>query len=61
MSIKGMSIEGIADVLEVQPVTVSSWISRAAEQCEKVNESKMKNLDIPKVEMDEIWVIVQKK
>ena len=25
MSIKGMSIEGIADVLEVQPVTVSSW------------------------------------
>ena len=61
MSIRGMSIEGIADVLEVQPVTVSSWISRAAEQCEKVNESKMKNLDIPKVEMDEMWVIVQKK
>ena len=61
MSIKGMSIEGIADVLEVQPVTVSSWISRAAEQCEKVNESKMKNLDVPKVEMDEMWVIVQKK
>ena len=61
MSIRGMSIEGIADVLEVQPVTVSSWISRAAEQCEKVNESKMKNLDISKVEMDEMWVIVQKK
>ena len=61
MSIRGMSIEGIADVLEVQPVTVSSWISRAAEQCEKVNESKMKNLDVPKVEMDEMWVIVQKK
>jgi transposase-like protein len=61
MSIKGMSIEGIADVLEVQPVTVSNWLARAAKQCEKVNEAKMKNLDLPKVEMDEMWVIVQKK
>jgi transposase-like protein len=61
MSIRGMSIEGIADVLEVQPVTVSNWLARAAEQCEKVNEAKMKNLDLPKVEMDEMWVIVQKK
>ncbi len=25
MSIKRMSIEAIADVLEVQPITVSSW------------------------------------
>ena len=61
LSIRGMSIEGIADVLEVQPVTVSKWLARAAEQCEKVNEAKMKNLDLPKVEMDEMWVIVQKK
>ena len=61
MSIKGMSIEGIAEVLEVQPVTVSNWLARAAEQCEKVNEAKMKNLDLPKIEMDEMWLIVQKK
>jgi transposase-like protein len=61
MSIRGMSIEGIADVLEVQPVTVSNWLARAAEQCEKVNEAKMKNLDLPKIVMDEMWVIVQKK
>ena len=56
-----MIIEAIAEVLDVQPVTVSSWISRAEEQCEKVNESRMKNLDLSKVEMDEMWVIVQKK
>jgi transposase-like protein len=61
MSIRGMSIEGIADVLEVQPVTVSNWLARAGKQCEKVNEAKVKNLDLPKVEMDEMWVIVQKK
>ena len=61
MSIRGMSIEGIADVLEVQPVTVSNWLARAGKQCEKVNEAKVKNLDLPKIEMDEMWVIVQKK
>ena len=61
MSIRGMSIEGIADVLEVQPVTVSNWLARAGKQCEKVCEAKVKNLYLPKIEMDEMWVIVQKK
>jgi hypothetical protein len=26
-----------------------------------VNENLMKDLNVPKIEMDEIWVIVQKK
>jgi transposase-like protein len=61
MSIKGMSIEAIADVLEIQPITVSNWISRAAEQCDNVHQEKVKDLNIPKVEMDELWTIVEKK
>jgi len=61
MAIKGMSIQSIADVLEVQPATVSNWLFRAAKQCEKVNEDFMKDLNISKVEMDELWVIVEKK
>ncbi|MDD2340058.1 MAG: helix-turn-helix domain containing protein [Methanosarcina sp.] len=44
MAMKGMSIEAIADVLEVQPVTVNNWVTRAAKQCELVNEELMKNL-----------------
>jgi len=32
----------------LQPITESSWLARAAEQCEKVNEAKMKNMDLPK-------------
>jgi hypothetical protein len=60
MSIKGMSIEAIADVLRVQSASVKRWLLCAAEQCEKVNENLMKNLDVPKVEMDELWVIVKK-
>ena len=61
MAIRGMSNEGIADVLEIQPVTVSNWLSRAAKQCEKVNEDLMKDLNVSRVEMDELWIIIEKK
>jgi transposase len=57
---KGMSIQAISDVLEVQPASVKRWLARAAEQCDKVNDTMMKNLDVSKVEMDELWVIIQK-
>jgi uncharacterized protein YjcR len=60
MSMKEMNIEAIADVLEVQSASVKRWISREAEQCDKVNNNLMKNLDVSKVEMDELWVIVKK-
>jgi transposase len=60
MSMKGMSIQAISDVLEVQPASVKRWLARAAEQCDKVNDTMMKNLDVSKVEMDELWVIIQK-
>lgn len=61
MVIKGMSIEAIADVLEIQSATVSNWLFRAAKQCEKVNDELMKDLNFSKVEMDELWVIIEKK
>jgi len=55
-----MSIAAIADVLNVQSASVKRWLARAAEQCDKVNDTLMTNLDVPKVEMDEMWVIVKK-
>ena len=61
MAMKGMSIEAIADILEVQPVTVNNWVTRAAKQCELVNEELMKNLNVSRVEMDELCVIIKKK
>ena len=61
MSMKGMSEKGIAEVLEITPATVRRWLDRAAECCDKVNDNLMKDLNVPKIEMDEIWVIVQKK
>ena len=60
MVIKGISIEAIADLLEVGPATINNWLFRAAKQCDKVNEDLMKDLNVSKVEMDELWVIVKK-
>ena len=58
---KGMSVQGIADVLRLKPSTVSGWISRASDHCEKVSEVILKDVDAPKVEMDELWTFVGKK
>ena len=60
MAMKGMSIEAVAEVLEIQAATVTRWLALASEQCDKVNNSLMKNLDVTKIEMDELWVIVKK-
>jgi hypothetical protein len=56
-----MYIEAIAEILEVRPATVSNWLFRYAKQCEKVNEDFMKDLNVSRFEMDELWVIVEKK
>lgn len=61
MVTKGMSIRGIADVLKSKPSTIRSWISRASDHCEKVNEVILKDVETPKVEMDELWTIVGEK
>ncbi len=61
MSMKGMSIEAIADVLEVESASLKRWLARAANQGNEVNDSMMKNMDVPKIEMDEPWVTIQKK
>lgn len=56
-----MSIRGIADVLKSKPSTVISWISKASDHCEKVNEVVLKDVETSKVEMDELWTIVGEK
>lgn len=61
MAMRGMSILGIAEILEVQPSTVGTWISRGAEHSKKVNEVVLKDVETPKVEMDELWTFVGKK
>jgi len=61
MAMRGMSNEGIAETLEVQPSTVNTWISRGAEHSKKVNEVVLRDVETSKVEMDELWTFVGKK
>jgi transposase-like protein len=61
MAMRGMSVLGIAEILEIKPSTASAWISRAGMHCEKVNEVVLKGVETPKVEMDELWTFVEKK
>lgn len=56
-----MEVEAIADVLEVQSVTVSNWFFRAAKQCELINKELMKDLNVSNVEMDELLAIIEIK
>jgi predicted transcriptional regulator len=58
---KGMSQRSTAEVLGVSPRSVSTWLSRASEQSEAVSEAHLKDLKVPKVEMDELWTFVGKK
>jgi transposase-like protein len=60
-SMKGMSNEAIADVFKIQPATLKRWLALAANQCDKVNSTLMKNLNVSRIEMDELWVIIKKK
>lgn len=61
MVTKGMSINGIADVLKSKPSTISGWISRGSEHCEKVTNVILRDVETPKVEMDELWTFVGEK
>ena len=57
---KGMSNESTAEVLRIQPATLKRWLALGAKQCDKVNAALMKNLNVRRIEMDELWVIVKK-
>ena len=58
---KGMIQRSIAEVLEVCPKSVSTWLSRASDQSEAITETRLKDLEVPRVEMDELWTFVGKK
>ncbi len=59
--VKGTPLRAIAEVLDVKLDTVRGWLQRAAEHCDEVNEILMKDLNVDKVELDELWTFVKKK
>lgn len=61
MIVKGMSMRGVAEILETKLDTVRNWVQRAAEHSEEVNAVLLKEMKVSKVELDELWTFVQKK
>ncbi|MDR2461812.1 MAG: hypothetical protein LBD05_01245 [Mycoplasmataceae bacterium] len=61
MILKGMTLRGTAEILEVKLDTVRRWLSIAADHSEMVNKLLMKELNVDKVELDELWTFVKKK
>ncbi len=61
MILKGMSLRGVADVLDVKLDTVRRWLQKASQHSEEVNKILMKEIEVDKVELDELWTFVQKK
>ena len=61
MLLNGMSLRSIARILELSLNTILRWLFRAANQSEEVNEVLLRELDISRVELDELWTIVEKK
>ena len=52
---KGLSNESTAEVLKIQPATLRRWLTLGANQCDKVNATLMKDLNVQRIEMDEMW------
>jgi len=61
MILKGMNLRSTAETLEVKLDTVRRWLKISAEHSEEVNKVLMKDLDVDKVELDELWTFVEKK
>jgi len=59
--LRGMSLRGIAEVLEVKLDTVRLWLSRCAEHAEAVNDQVVREIAVSRVELDELWTFVRKK
>jgi len=61
MIIKGISLRSVAEILDVKLDTVRGWLLKAADHSEEVNKVLLKDLNVSRVELDELWTFVKKK
>jgi len=58
--VKGLSLRGTAEVLEVKLDTVRNWLRRAAQHSAAVNHMLIRDLRLSQVQVDELWTFVKK-
>ncbi len=58
--VKGLSLRGTAEVLEVKLDTVRHWLRRAAQHSDAVSRTLIQELKLSQVQVDELWTFVKK-
>lgn len=58
--VKGLSLRGTAEVLEVKLDTVRRWLRRAAQHADAVSRTLVTELKLSQVQVDELWTFVKK-
>ena len=59
--VEGNSVRSTARLCDVEPKTVLSMLKVAGDSCERLLESRIRNVPVKDVQCDEIWTFVQKK
>jgi hypothetical protein len=52
---------GIAFVLGVTEESVLEWLSRAAQQAERINQHLLRELPVTQIQLDEMWNFIERK
>ena len=58
--VKGLSLRGTAEVLEVKLDTVRHWLRKAAQHSDAVSRMLIHELKLSQVQVDELWTFVKK-
>ena len=58
--VKGLSLRGTAEVMEVKLDTIRRWLRAAAAHSEAVSQVLLKDLRLSQVQVDELWTFVKK-
>ncbi len=56
-----VDISGISFVLNVKKDTILSWLDRAYKKAEEINRILLRELDVTRVELDEMWSFIRRK
>ncbi len=59
--LKGMSLRGASDVVGTKLDTVRSWLTKSAAHADQINAALVKEIQVNRVELDELWSFVRKK
>ena len=58
---EGVGIRSTARILELDVNTVQDWLSQSAEHMEAISRYMINELNIPQVQVDELWAILGKR